>query len=50
MKTREKSFIRIAFVIFLTMIVSESSAFGAQSDPASGIIEGAKKEGALVLK
>jgi iron(III) transport system substrate-binding protein len=48
MKTREKSFIRIAFVIFLTMIVSESSAFGAQSDPASRIIEGAKKEGALV--
>ena len=48
MKTREKSFIRIGFVIFLTMSVSESSTSGAQSEPSSRVIEGAKKEGALV--
>jgi iron(III) transport system substrate-binding protein len=48
MKAREKSFIRINFFICLLMIVSESSMIRAQSDPSSRVIEGAKKEGALV--
>jgi iron(III) transport system substrate-binding protein len=48
MNPRENSIIRIVFLIFLTMIVSESSPGGAQSDPATRVIEGAKKEGALV--
>jgi iron(III) transport system substrate-binding protein len=48
MKAREKRFICILVVMFLAMIVSESSMIGAQSDPASRIIEGAKKEGTLV--
>jgi iron(III) transport system substrate-binding protein len=48
MKTCEKSFIRIGFVIFLTMSVSESSTIRAQSEFSSRVIEGAKKEGALV--
>src|SRR4249919_3877488 len=48
MNPREKSIIRIVFLIFLTMIVSESSTGGAQSDLAARIIEGAKREGALV--
>jgi iron(III) transport system substrate-binding protein len=48
MKAREKSFLCILFVIFLTMIASESPTIGGQSDPPSRVIEGAKKEGALV--
>jgi len=48
MNPRENSIIRIGFLIFLTMIVTESSPGGAQSDPAARVIEGAKKEGTLV--
>jgi len=48
MKAREKSFLCILFVIFLTMIASESPTIGGQSDSSSRVIEGAKKEGALV--
>ena len=48
MKTGVRSFIRVLFIIFLTMIVSERSTLGAQSDPALRLVEGAKKEGALV--
>jgi len=48
MKTRARNFFRIGWVVFLTLIVSESSTTHAQPDPAARIIEGAKKEGALV--
>src|SRR5258705_991064 len=47
MKTHDKSFIWALFICLIT-IFSEGSAIGAQSDPASRILEGAKKEGALV--
>ena len=47
MKTHDKSFIWALFIC-LTTIFSEGSAIGAQSDPGSRILEGAKKEGALV--
>src|SRR6266550_5184222 len=36
------------FVLVLATIVYETSAISAQADPASRILEGAKKEGALV--
>ena len=48
MKTGMKSFIHICIVIFLTIVASESSTIAAQPDPASRIIEGAKREGALI--
>jgi len=47
MKTSEKSFICLLFA-FLTMIFSEGSAIGAQPDATTQIVDGAKKEGALV--
>ena len=47
MKT-EKSVVRILFAIFLSTLMSESFGISAQSDSASRVLEGAKKEGALV--
>jgi hypothetical protein len=47
MKLGETGFVFIVLVIFLTLIVVESSAMGAESDSGSRVIEGAKKEGAL---
>jgi iron(III) transport system substrate-binding protein len=47
MKTHNKSIIWALFIC-LTTIFSEGSAIGAQPDPESRILEGAKKEGALV--
>jgi len=44
----KKSFICILVVIFLTAIMSQDSTIGAQSDPAPRVLEGAKKEQALV--
>src|SRR5262249_50506979 len=48
MKPRARIFFRICWVVFLTLIVSRSSTIHAQPDPAARVIEGAKKEGALV--
>src|SRR5262249_1415957 len=48
MKAGEKICFRISLVVFLTFIASESSTIHAQPDPAARIVEGAKKEGALV--
>ena len=43
-----KSFVRILLIIFVAAAMSETFAIGAQTDPASRVLEGAKKEGALV--
>jgi iron(III) transport system substrate-binding protein len=43
-----KTFVRILPVIFLVIAMSETFAIGAQTDPASRVVEEAKKEGALV--
>ena len=43
-----QSFVRILLIIFVEAAMSESFAIGAQTDPASRVLEGAKKEGALV--
>jgi iron(III) transport system substrate-binding protein len=48
MKIRQKRLIGIVCGICLTIIISEASTIGAQSDLAARIIEGAKREGALV--
>ena len=48
MNFRDKSLIRMVLFVCLMMIVSKSSTIHAQSDPSSRVIEGAKKEGALV--
>jgi iron(III) transport system substrate-binding protein len=47
MKTA-KSFVHIVLIIFVAAAMSETFAIGAQTDPASRVLEDAKKEGALV--
>ncbi len=43
-----KSFGRILLIVFVAVSMSETFAIGAQTDPASRVVEDAKKEGALV--
>src|SRR5918999_706097 len=43
-----KNFVRILLIIFAAAAMSESPAIGAQADPAARVLEGSKKEGALV--
>jgi len=48
MRTRENSFRGLLLAAFLLMIVSQPSTICAQSDHTSRLVEGAKKEGALL--
>jgi len=47
MKT-EKSWVLILFIFLLATIVCEGPVIGAQADSASSVLEGARKEGALL--